>query len=120
MSGKDKEDANEDWVRIVSNEGYSYLVRRKVALRSGTLKSMLSTETNFAEASSKTCEVHERAAVVEKFVEYLAYKTTYENSPPKEDIPDFFERIVPEVALELTFVAIASGSERELTVPCAA
>jgi hypothetical protein len=42
-----------------------------------------------------------RAAVTEKFVEYLAYKATYENAPPNEDIPDFLERIDPEIALEL-------------------
>jgi hypothetical protein len=39
--------------------------------------------------------------VTEKFVEYLAYKTTYENVNPNEEIPDFFERIAPEIALEL-------------------
>jgi elongin-C len=39
--------------------------------------------------------------VTEKLVEYLAYKTTYENVPPNEEIPDFFERIDPEIALEL-------------------
>ena len=39
--------------------------------------------------------------MTEKFVEYLAYKTTYENVNPNEEIPDFFERIAPEIALEL-------------------
>jgi transcription elongation factor B subunit 1 len=39
--------------------------------------------------------------VTEKFVEYLAYKATYENAPPNEEIPDFIERIAPEIALEL-------------------
>lgn len=48
--------------------------------------------------------VHESAVVVEKLCEYLQYKTTYENVPPKEDIPDFSERIPPEIVLEL-FVA---------------
>lgn len=41
------------------------------------------------------------AVVTEKLVEYLSYKATYEHAPPKEDIPDFYERIMPEVALEL-------------------
>lgn len=39
--------------------------------------------------------------MTEKFVEYLAYKATYENVQPNEDIPDFIERIAPEIALEL-------------------
>ena len=31
----------------------------------------------------------------------MQYKHTYENAPAKDDIPDFQERIPPEVALEL-------------------
>ncbi|TFY77802.1 hypothetical protein EWM64_g6211 [Hericium alpestre] len=105
MSGKDKADPNEDWVRIVSNDGYSFLVKRKVALRSGTLKAMLSEDVNFAEAASKTCEVQERAAVTQLFVEYLVHKTTYEGAPPKEEIPEFMDRIQPQMALELLVAA---------------
>ncbi|EIM79677.1 uncharacterized protein STEHIDRAFT_69109, partial [Stereum hirsutum FP-91666 SS1] len=89
-----------EWVRVHSPDGYSFLVKRKVALRSGTLKNMLSDDS-FSEAASKTCEVNARAPVAEKLVEYLSYKTTYESAGPKEDIPDFFERIMPEIALEL-------------------
>ena len=44
---------------------------------------------------------HLRAAVTEKFVEYLAFKATYEKAPPNEELPDFTERVVPEIALEL-------------------
>lgn len=39
--------------------------------------------------------------MTEKFVEYLAFKSTYENVQPNEEIPDFHERIAPEIALEL-------------------
>lgn len=42
-----------------------------------------------------------RAIVVEKLCEYLQYKRTYESIPAKEDIPDFSERIPPEIVLEL-------------------
>lgn len=42
-----------------------------------------------------------RPIVTEKVLEYLAYKTTYENAGPKEEIPDFYERVMPELALEL-------------------
>ena len=41
------------------------------------------------------------AIVVEKLSEYFQYKSTYENVPAKEDIPDFFERVPPEIVLEL-------------------
>ncbi|KAI0084643.1 BTB/POZ protein [Irpex rosettiformis] len=93
--------SDDDWVRLVSNDGHSFLVRRRVAMVSGTLKSMLSTEGNFVEAAANTCPVQERAIVVEKLCEYMQYKSTYENVPPKEDIPDFAERIPPEIVLEL-------------------
>ncbi|KAI0788980.1 BTB/POZ protein [Irpex lacteus] len=99
------QDRGDDWVRLVSNDGHSFLVRRKVAMVSGTLKDMLSTEANFAEAAANTCPVQERAIVTEKLCEYMQYKSTYENVPPKEDIPDFSERIPPEIVLELLTTA---------------
>ncbi|KDQ55505.1 hypothetical protein JAAARDRAFT_159534 [Jaapia argillacea MUCL 33604] len=96
----------DDWVLITSADGFSFMVKRKVAMTSGTLKNMLNTESNFKEAVSNTCEMSEtRGAVVEKLCEYMAYKAQYEQVPPKEDIPDFTERIPPEVALELLVAA---------------
>ncbi|KAI0794859.1 POZ domain-containing protein [Abortiporus biennis] len=95
---KQKQNEN-DWVRIVTPDKYSFLIKRKVAMASGTLRNMLSTDSRFAEALTDTCEISERGAVVEKLCEYLAYKSLYEGS--KEEIPDFTERIPPEVALEL-------------------
>ena len=41
-----------------------------------------------------------RGAVVEKLVEYLAHKSIYEKKAAT-DVPDFTERIAPEIALEL-------------------
>jgi hypothetical protein len=38
---------------------------------------------------------------VEKLCEYMAFKSTYEHAGPKEEIPEFTERIPPEIALEL-------------------
>jgi transcription elongation factor B subunit 1 len=42
-----------------------------------------------------------RAAVAEKVVEYLTFKDAYKSAGPKDDIPDFMERLPPELALEL-------------------
>ena len=39
--------------------------------------------------------------IVEKLSEYLIYKSTYENAKRNEDIPDFQERVNPEISLEL-------------------
>ncbi|PCH41925.1 transcriptional elongation regulator [Wolfiporia cocos MD-104 SS10] len=97
--------SDSDWVKLVSRDGHSYLIPRKVAIGSGTLRNMLSAESNFAEAASNTCFIDERAIVVEKLCEYLFYKALYESVPQKEPIPDFQERIPPEVALELLMAA---------------
>ncbi|EMD36150.1 hypothetical protein CERSUDRAFT_124161 [Gelatoporia subvermispora B] len=97
---------NNDWVRLTSNDGYSFLVRRHVACGSVTLKNMLSAESSFAEAVSNTCHLDERGAVVERLCEYLQYKALYDNSRmKKEEIPDFLERLPPEVAIELLMAA---------------
>ena len=45
--------------------------------------------------------------VAEKVMEYLVFKAQYENAGPKEDIPDFTERIVPELALETCVVVFS-------------
>jgi len=38
---------------------------------------------------------------VQKVVEYLAHKTQFMNAKSNEEIPDFADRIPPEIALEL-------------------
>ncbi|KAH7908795.1 BTB/POZ protein [Hygrophoropsis aurantiaca] len=107
-------DKPSDWVRLTSSDGYSFLIKRKVAMMSGTLKNMLSVDSNFKEALANTCPINERyasdsndviiqAAVVEKVCEYMSFKAHHESAGPKEEIPvnEFTERIPPEVALEL-------------------
>ncbi|KII85435.1 hypothetical protein PLICRDRAFT_44738 [Plicaturopsis crispa FD-325 SS-3] len=105
MKNTDKSDEPE-WVRVTSHDGYSFMIKRKVANGSVTLGNMLKTGT-FAEALSNTCLVNERGAVVEKLCEYMAFKATYENAGPKEEVPvnEFMERLPPEVTLELLLAA---------------
>ncbi|KAH9942711.1 BTB/POZ protein [Amylocystis lapponica] len=97
----DGNDRDDDWVRLVSPDGYSFLIRRKAAVGSGTLKNMLNTASNFTEAKTGICPMNERAPVTEKLCEYLVYKNLYESSPTTREIPDFTERVMPEIALEL-------------------
>ncbi|KAK7689528.1 hypothetical protein QCA50_007320 [Cerrena zonata] len=97
--------SSDDWVRLISADGYKYFVKRKIVLVSPTLRSMLDASSNFAEAASNTCRVNERGAVLEKLLEYLSFKFLYENASLNEDIPDFQERIAPEIALELLTAA---------------
>ncbi|EJF61552.1 POZ domain-containing protein [Dichomitus squalens] len=104
MQGDERDRMNE-WVRLTSTDGYDYLVRRKVAMCSGTLKNMLSSESSFSEALSNICPMNERGIIVEKLSEYLIYKSTYEGAKKNEDIPDFQERVQPEISLELLVAA---------------
>ncbi|KAN0125900.1 BTB/POZ fold [Russula decolorans] len=119
--------SQDDWIRVTSRDGFSFIVKRNIVFRSGTLRNMLDERRtslhappltpiliatlpphpldSFTEAVQKVCPVDERAAVTEKFVEFLAYKATYENVQPNEEIPDFIERIAPEIALELLSAA---------------
>lgn len=42
-----------------------------------------------------------RAIIVEKVMEYLAHKHLYGKATGRDEIPDFQERIPPDIALEL-------------------
>ncbi|TEB19126.1 POZ domain-containing protein, partial [Coprinellus micaceus] len=99
-----------DWVGLESNDGFSYLVRRKVAQTSGTMRAMLDPNGGYAEAQTKLCNINERHAfgiVTEKLVEYMCFKAHYQNVGPKEDIPvqEMQERIPPEIVLEVLLAA---------------
>ncbi|KLO17902.1 POZ domain-containing protein [Schizopora paradoxa] len=102
---KNQEHSNE-WVKIVSQDGFSFVIKRDVASQSGTLKSMIGTGEGFAEATSGVCNIPDyRGAVVEKLAEFMIYKKMYGHASPPEVIPDFQERIYPEIALELLMAA---------------
>ncbi|KAF8154772.1 BTB/POZ protein [Crassisporium funariophilum] len=96
-----------DWVRLQSSDGFTFLVRRKVAQSSGTIRNMLDPTSGYSEAQSRICEIRERGIIVEKLVEYMAFKTHYESVNAKEEIPvhEIMERIPPEIVLELLLAA---------------
>ncbi|KAJ7143689.1 BTB/POZ protein [Mycena epipterygia] len=101
-------DNDNDWVRVTSDDGYSFLVRRCVANASETMRDMLDTAGNYAEAKARTCPVHQRALIVEKLLEYMSFKAHYEAaSVAKDEVPvhEFMERIPPEIVLELLLAA---------------
>ncbi|KAE9393915.1 hypothetical protein BT96DRAFT_828476 [Gymnopus androsaceus JB14] len=95
--------SDEDWVRLTSSDGFTFLVKRKIANMSGTVKSSLDTSSGFAEAESKTYKSQERGIIVQKMIEYMSFKAHYSNVGPKEDIPvhELMERLPPEIILEL-------------------
>ncbi|KAF9070501.1 BTB/POZ protein [Rhodocollybia butyracea] len=97
----------EDWVRLASNDGYTFLVKRRVADMSGTIKNSLDTSGGFAEAGTRTYRSQERGIILQKMIEYMAFKAHYSNVGPKEEIPihELMERMPPEVVLELLVAA---------------
>ncbi|GAA5973057.1 hypothetical protein JCM11641_000391 [Rhodosporidiobolus odoratus] len=86
------------WITLVSSDGHRYILPRTAALGSGFIKDTLSA--GFSEQATGVIVLPEqRAEIVEKVAEYLMYKERY--SQTKGEIPDFKERVKPEIALEL-------------------
>ncbi|WWC70275.1 uncharacterized protein I206_104225 [Kwoniella pini CBS 10737] len=95
----------EDYVLLESSDGYTFVVSRKIAEASGTLKSMLDEEANFEEAKNKTCKIQQRGVILLKVIEYLAYKVQYAEFNAEDIKEDFSDRIDPYIALELLTAA---------------
>ncbi|KAG7095064.1 hypothetical protein E1B28_005854 [Marasmius oreades] len=96
----------EDWVRLVSNDGFSFLVRRKVANMSGTIGNSLDPSSSYAESETKTYHAtNDRGIIVQKLIEYMSFKAHY--SKAKGDVPinELMERIPPEIVLEVLLAA---------------
>ncbi|KAJ1038951.1 hypothetical protein NDA11_002296 [Ustilago hordei] len=89
-----------------SSDGYRFLVDQVTVKASPTIKTMLSMGEGggFAEAESNTARLQIRGEVLEKVIEYLHFKTKY-GAAADLDIPDFKNRIPPEIALELLMAA---------------
>ncbi|KIS71067.1 elongin C, partial [Mycosarcoma maydis] len=94
------------WVTLVSDDGYRFLVDNTTVMASPTIKTMLSMGEGggFAEAESNTARLQIRGEVLEKVIEYLHFKTKYSGAT-NVDVPDFRNRIPPEIALELLMAA---------------
>lgn len=85
-------------VKLISSDGFSFIIERKCALASGTIKNMLSSPGQFTESQSN--EIHFKdikGIILEKICKYLYYKVAYTNVTV--DVPEFV--IEPELALEL-------------------
>ncbi|KAJ3259103.1 hypothetical protein HK103_002990 [Boothiomyces macroporosus] len=85
-------------VKLISSDMFEFIIDRKCALASGTIKNLLSSPGQFTESLQN--EIHFRdikGIVLEKVCKYLYYKI--ENSNNLADIPEF--PIEPEIAMEL-------------------
>ncbi|KAJ7924766.1 hypothetical protein B0H13DRAFT_1601350, partial [Mycena leptocephala] len=94
--------AYNDWVCVTSDDGYSFLVRRKVANMSETMRDMLDISGNYSEVVTRICPVQQRAVIVEKMLEYMSFKSCYENEPTDQvHAQEFMDRIQPETVVDL-------------------
>lgn len=59
----------------------------------------------FMESTSLTCEIPHRGIIVAKVLEYLSFKVQYKDATTKDYVPDFADRIEPEIALEVLMAA---------------
>lgn len=85
-------------VRLISAEGFEFIIDYEAACVSNTIKNMLSSKGTFTETELGEIRFPEiTAPILEKVCQYFYYKLRYTNST--HDIPPF--DIAPEFALEL-------------------
>ena len=90
-------------VKLVSAEGFVFVVDYKAACVSNTIRSMLSSRGSFTETELGEVKFPEiRAAALERVCQYFYHKLKYQNASTKA-IPEF--RVEPEMALELLMSA---------------
>lgn len=93
---------NAPYIRLISQDGHEFIIKRDYALISVTIKAMLDGPGQFAENESNQVNFREIPShVLEKVCQYFTYKIKYTNS--STEIPDF--PIAPEIALELLMAA---------------
>ncbi|KAI8585739.1 hypothetical protein HDU87_007368 [Geranomyces variabilis] len=96
------EDTVPETVKLVSSDGFEFIIDRKCAMASGTIKNMLSSPGQFTESVQNTVNFRDiKAVILEEVCKYLYYKVRYTNTT--SEIADF--AIAPEIALELLMAA---------------
>ena len=84
-----------DFVTLVSAEGFEFVIERRCANVSGTIRAMLTG--SYAESKDNHVTFPEiTTRVLEKVIEYFHYKVRYSHS---SEMPEF--KVEPEIALEL-------------------
>lgn len=91
--------SHKDTVKLISAEGFEFVVDYQAACVSNTLRNMLSSQGGFQEAELGEVRFPEISTpVLEKICQYFYYKLRWRNTASK-DIPEF--KVPPEMALEL-------------------
>ncbi|KAF3908066.1 Elongin-C [Orbilia brochopaga] len=87
---------------LISNDGFQFVLPKKVAFTSKTIRNMFNKKSGYIEAKENRVRFDEMSAnILEKVCEYFCYKDKYAGR--KGDVPDFV--IPPEMALELMTMA---------------
>lgn len=90
-------------VKLVSREGFEFIIDYKAACVSNTIRNMLSSQGSFTETELGEVKFPEIPThILEKVCQYFYYKLRYQNSTTK-NIPEF--QVAPEIALELLMAA---------------
>jgi transcription elongation factor B subunit 1 len=86
-------------VRLVSGDGFTFIVDEEAARVSATLRGMLDSEGDFQETKSRTIHLRDVSSrALERCCSYMYHKLQYSQTPSRS-IPQF--DVAPELALEL-------------------
>ncbi|KAI9346008.1 BTB/POZ protein [Zopfochytrium polystomum] len=87
-----------DYIKLISADGFEFVIDRKCAMASDTLKNMLSSPGQFTESVQNEITFRDiKAIILEKVCKYLYHKVRYTNST--QEIPEF--PIEVDISLEL-------------------
>lgn len=93
-----------DMVKLISAEGFEFVIDRDAAMVSNTLKNMLNSTGGFQETESSEVSFPEISTpILEKLCQYFYYRLHYSKPENQKSIPEF--KIEPEIALELLMAA---------------
>ncbi|KAF3161335.1 hypothetical protein TWF106_004411 [Orbilia oligospora] len=93
---------DEGSLTLVSNDGFQFVLPKKCAFASKTIRNMFNKNSGYIEAKENCVKFEEmRGAVLEKVCEYFIYKHKY--SGYSGQVPEF--QIPAEMGLELLTIA---------------
>lgn len=97
----DCDGANAEYVKLVSSDDHEFIIKRKYAEMSNTIKAMLSGPGQFEENQSNVIHFHEIPShILKSLCAYFTYKAYYSES---NNIPEF--PIPMTISLELLMAA---------------
>ncbi|ORZ03406.1 BTB/POZ protein [Syncephalastrum racemosum] len=89
-------------VKLISSDGFEFIIHREAALKSGTIKNMIEGAAQFQESVTKEIPFRDiKGVILDVVCRYLYYKWQYENSVT--EIPEF--KVDSELILETLMTA---------------